>query len=424
VLSCFEAVYADIGDEQSIEQSLSTFSSHLGNILSFLKETDYHTLILLDELGAGTDPAEGSALARALLEAFRERRCTAFVATHYPELKLYAHNVPGVRNASMQFDTETLSPTFRLTIGLPGRSNAFAIARRLGMPEAVVHSAEEMISGESLRADEMLDDLHRLRVQEAQARDEARRAQTEAATHSHALQERLANLEQERREVLRQAESEARQELTALRKEIRDLRRRLQLGVPTSGSQEVLEEAEDALTAFEEQAAELTPKPSLDREQPVVKTESKELRVGDSVRVRSWDMKGTVVSLEGEQAEVQAGALRTRVPLSDLEYRVEPQESETPEPSVVTQTSSNAPSIELDLRGMTAEEAQQRLDRYLDDAAMSTLPWVRIIHGKGTGVLRKTVRHFLHGHPLVTSYKSAAPRDGGDGVTIAQLVNV
>jgi DNA mismatch repair protein MutS2 len=162
----------------------------------------------------------------------------------------------------------------------------------------------------------------------------------------------------------------------------------------------------------------------LDREQPVVKTESKELRVGDSVRVRSWDMKGTVVSLEGEQAEVQAGALRTRVPLSDLEYRVEPQESETPEPSVVTQTSSNAPSIELDLRGMTAEEAQQRLDRYLDDAAMSTLPWVRIIHGKGTGVLRKTVRHFLHGHPLVTSYKSAAPRDGGDGVTIAQLVNV
>lgn len=424
VLSCFEAVYADIGDEQSIEQSLSTFSSHLDNILSFLEKTDHRTLILLDELGAGTDPAEGSALARALLEAFRERRCTAFVATHYPELKLYAHNVPGVRNASMQFDTETLAPTFRLTIGLPGRSNAFAIARRLGMPENVVKTAEDMISGEALRADEMLDDLHRLRVQEARARDESRRAQLEAEAKEKTLRERLANIEEERRDILRETESQARGELEALRREIRDLRRRLQLGVPTEQSREVLEEAEAVFEHLEEEITPSAPEPLLAEEAGPTDIDMGELSVGNAVRVRSWDVEGTLVGLNGEEAEVQAGAMRTRVPLDDIERVARPEKDEEPERTPVTQSSQSSPGMELDLRGMTAEEARQRLDRYLDDAAMSTLPWVRIIHGKGTGVLRRTVREFLSGHPLVTSHEAARPKDGGEGVTLAQLVKV
>jgi len=424
VLSCFEAVYADIGDEQSIEQSLSTFSSHLDNILSFLEKTDHHALILLDELGAGTDPAEGSALARALLEAFRERRCTAFVATHYPELKLYAHNTPGVRNASMQFDTETLAPTFRLTIGLPGRSNAFAIARRLGMPETVVKAAEEMISGESLRADEMLDDLHRLRIQEARARDDSRRAQVEAEAKARTLRERLANIDEERRDILRETQSQARSELDALRREIRDLRRRLQLGVPTEHSREMLKEAETTFAHLEEEIASSAPEPLVAEEDESADIDMGDLRVGDAVRVRSWDMQGTLVSLDGDEVEVQAGAMRTRVPLDDIERVAKTKSDEEPERSPVTQSSQSSPGMELDLRGLTAEEARQRLDRYLDDAAMSTLPWVRIIHGKGTGVLRRTVREFLSGHPLVTSHEAAAPKEGGEGVTLAQLVKV
>jgi len=424
VLSCFEAVYADIGDEQSIEQNLSTFSSHLDNILSFLKTTDHRALVLLDELGAGTDPAEGSALARALLEAFRERRCTAFVATHYPELKLYAHNVPGVRNASMEFDTETLAPTFRLTIGLPGRSNAFAIARRLGMPESVVHAAEEMISGESLRADEMLDDLHRLRIQEARARDASRQAQSKAESQAQTLRKRLANIDEERREILHEVESQAHRELDALRREIRDLRRRLQLGVPTDRSREVLEEAETASKQFETQVAALAPEPLVEESSVPSDGGTGDIGVGDTVRVRSWDMKGTVLDLEGDEAEVQAGVMHTRVPLADLERMIEPKAPEEPERIPVTQSLQPSPGIELDLRGLTAEEARHRLDRYLDDAAMATLPWVRIIHGKGTGVLRRTVREFLTGHPLVSSYKSAPPREGGEGVTMAEMVNV
>ncbi|MGC9399205.1 MAG: endonuclease MutS2 [Anaerolineae bacterium] len=420
-LTCFEAVYADIGDEQSIEQSLSTFSSHLGNILSFLEAADHRALVLLDELGAGTDPAEGSALARALLEAFRERRCMAFVATHYPELKLYAHNTPGVRNASMEFDTETLAPTFRLAIGLPGRSNAFAIARRLGMPASIIREAEAMVSGEALRADEMLDDLHRLRVQAAQARDAARQAEAEAAARERALQARLAALDEEREEILRQAEAEARTELEALRKEVRDLRRRLQLGVPTAGSRRTLEEAETALEALEQQVEELAPTPTRVQEAPAGPVKGT-LQVGDSVRVRSWDVKGSVAAVEGDEVEVQAGAMRTRVPLDDVELLSAHPEPEVPEPASAPQTSS--PGMELDLRGMVVEEACRRLDRYLDDAAMATLPWVRIIHGKGTGALRRAVRELLHEHPLVTAYDSAAPRDGGEGVTIAQLVKV
>ena len=424
VLSYFDAVYADIGDEQSIEQNLSTFSSHLDNILSFLEATDHRALVLLDELGAGTDPAEGAALARALLEAFRERRGTAFVATHYPELKLYAHNVPGVRNASMQFDPETLAPTFRLTIGLPGRSNAFAIARRLGLPESVVQRAEGMLSGEALRADEMLDDLHRLRVQEARARDEARRAQVEAEARTKTLRERLANIDEERRAILREAESQARGELDALRREIRNLRRHLQLGVPTEQSREALRAAEAAFEQFGVAVEASAPEPLVTEDEAPADVPAGELQVGDAVRVRSWDMKGTLVGLDGDEAEVQAGAMRTRVPLTDIERVARPPEPETPERTSVAQRSQSGPGMELDLRGMTAAEARQRLDRYLDDAAMSTLPWVRIIHGKGTGVLRRTVRQFLAGHPLVTSHEAAAPKDGGEGVTIAQLVKV
>jgi len=422
VLSCFEMVVADIGDEQSIEQSLSTFSSHLTNIITFLNDVDHRALVLLDELGAGTDPAEGAALARALLDAFRARRCTVFVATHYPELKLYAHNTPGVRNASMEFDVETLAPTYHLTIGLPGRSNAFAIARRLGLPEHIVKRAQGMLTGEELRAEDMLDDLHNLRLQQVEARDEARKAHREADALTSELRDRLVNIEEERRAVLHRAEAAAEEELEALREEVRALRNKM-LSAPLRDAQQVLEEIEAETETLKVEVSE--PEPLLsDLAAAPEALPDDEIREGDTVRLISLNVKGTILTLEGQTAVIQAGALRTRVPLENVELLYHQRTSEPVSEGVSSSSGLRAPSpgIQIDLRGQTVDEALVRLDSYLDNAAMAALPWVRIVHGKGTGKLRQEVRRFIQGHPLVTSYESAPKNEGGEGATIAHLV--
>ncbi len=419
-ISFFETIYADIGDEQSIEQSLSTFSAHLANMLSFLEETGARSLVLLDELGAGTDPAEGSALARALMEEFRHRRVTGLVATHYPELKLYAHATPGVINASMEFDPETLSPTYRLTIGLPGRSNAFAIARRLGMPEAIVREAQAMVSGESLRAEDMLADLHELRIQTAQARDEARQARRESETTALKLRERLSGIEKERRDVLDKARHEADQELELVRDEVRRLRQRM-AAVPQPEVRQVIEEVQSAVTVVEELVRQ-KPVSAPVEELPLPEPIAGAPRVGDTVRLRTLGMQGTLVSLESGGAVVQAGPARMRVAVEDLELvqrrRARNDEGET----VFVPARGPSPGLQLDLRGMTGEEALERLERYLDEAGRAELPWVRIVHGKGTGTLRREVRRYLHTHPLVASYEAAAEGEGGEGATVVHLV--
>ncbi len=420
-VSCFGAVVADIGDEQSIEQSLSTFSSHLRNILSFLPDVDHRTLVLLDELGAGTDPAEGSALARAVLEAFRGRRATVFVATHYPELKLYAHNTPGVRNASMEFDVETLAPTYRLTIGLPGRSNAFAIARRLGMPESIVRQAQGMISGEELRAEDMLSDLHNLRIQEAQARDEARELRQEAESLREDLRRRLSRIDHERQEVLAQAEAVAMAEVEALRDELRALRTKMLLA-PTVGIRPELGEIEEELDQLE--TSVVRPEP-LVRKLDEVRAPGEmdaQIHEGDMVQLVSVGIQATVLEVDADEVTVQVGAIRTRVPVADVvlvHHQPEPG-PQTAGISLPTRVAS--PGLQIDLRGQTVDEALERLERYLDEAAMAALPWVRIIHGKGTGKLRREVRRYVASHPLVTSYDIAPLNEGGEGATIVQLV--
>jgi DNA mismatch repair protein MutS2 len=421
-LSCFERVVADIGDEQSIEQSLSTFSSHLTNIIGFLPQADHRTLVLLDELGAGTDPAEGAALAHALLDTFRQQRCTAFVATHYPELKLYAHGTPGVRNASMAFDVETLAPTFHLTIGLPGRSNAFAIARRLGLPEGIIKDARQLVSREDLRADDMLEDLHNLRLQEVQARDAARRAHREADALTSELRERLADIETERREVLREAREEAQASIDALQREIHALRQRM-LTTPMRPDDAELEAVQEDAEALEERIPE--PEPllaSLTAEAEGEVETRGPIEVGDTVRVPALNAQGTVLEIEDDEAVVQVGALRTRVDLDELELiqRSRPPVPEDQQVSVPARPQS--PGVQIDLRGQRVAEALDRLDRYLDEASMAALPWVRVVHGKGTGTLRREVRHFMADHPLVTSYETPPPREGGDGATVAHLV--
>ncbi len=423
-LSCFEAVYADIGDEQSIEQSLSTFSSHLNNIVAFLKTVDHRALVLLDELGAGTDPAEGAALARALLEAFRERRSTVLVATHYPDLKLYAHATPGARNASMEFDVETLAPTYRLTIGLPGRSNAFAIAHRLGLPPEIVKHAQGMLSGEALRAEDMLDDLHNLRLQRVRARDQARQAQRDAEDRAAQLRDRLAGIEHERRELLAQAEAQGREVVAALQDEVRALRDRL-LAAPGQIAAPEVDAVADAAAALEVRVPQ--PEPLIAADEIAAPEPAPEptgvLAEGSTVRIPSLGVEGTVLALEGDEAVIQAGAMRTRLPLEDVELlRARPASKPPPTTLSVAAAPRPSPGVEIDLRGQTAAEALANLDAYLDDAAMAALPWVRIIHGKGTGKLRHEVRHFLATHPLVPMYESASEKEGGSGVTVAKLV--
>lgn len=428
-LSFFEAVYADIGDEQSIEQSLSTFSSHLANIVSFLDKIDHRSLVLLDELGAGTDPAEGSALARALLEEIRKRRSFALVATHYPELKLYAHGTPGARNASMQFDTDTLAPTYRLTIGVPGRSNAFAIARRLGLPDRVVKTAQGMVSGAELRTEDMLEDLHQLRLEAARARDAARQARHEAQILANNLRTRLAGINEERQTILQQARDSADAEVEVLRRELDVLRRRLRVeparDVRESLARVVVDietELEDIAAALPILSAEPLTDVALESPMALETMPAGPLALGDTVRVESLGLEGVLVRLVGDEALVQAGPVRTRVPVPTLTL-VRRGQRPAPEIPASVPAAATSPGLQLDLRGLTADEALLRLDRYLDQATLARLPWVRVIHGKGTGILRREVRRMLGDHPLVVRYESATERDGGDGVTVVHLVN-
>ncbi len=412
-LSVFKHIYADIGDEQSIEQNLSTFSAHMVNLISFLGLADHRALVLLDELGAGTDPGEGAALARAILEYLRARSVTTLVATHYPELKAWAlpSITPGAINASVEFDPETLSPTYRLSIGLPGRSNAFAIATRLGLDAAMVDAARAMVAEGALHAEDLLADIHRARAEAQAAHQAAARAQAEAERIEKELRERLSNIEQERREVLDTARQEARARLDALEDEIRALRGRL--------SQ--VHAAE--LAAIEARRAELA-KTAMPKTSPVAMPEPRHpVAEGDRVWVARLKTEGNVLSVDGREAEVQAGRLRLRLPVDELEWRA------SPEPASLgaaqrpaARSFSASPGMELDLRGQLTEDALIQLDRYIDNAFRASLPWVRIIHGHGTGALKRAVRDTLKKHALIKTFESGKEGEGGDGVTVAWLV--
>ncbi len=421
-LSPFDDVYADIGDEQSIEQSLSTFSSHITNIISFLDKADERSLVLLDELGAGTDPAEGSALARALLEHFRRRRSTTFVATHYPELKTYAQLTPGARNGSVEFDAESLSPTYRLSIGLPGRSNALTIARRLNMPQRIVEEARDMVSAEDRRTQDMLDDIHRLRIEMAQAREEADAARAEAKRILRGLQDRLAAIEDERQQILEEARREAAELLDSVRREVRQLRSRLRAAAaPVDAVRTVTEELKTLESEMPTARPLETPEQATEDEWSGI-VERRAIQPGDRVWVRPLKSEGEVLKVAEGEAEVQVGRARTQVALAALELRQGEGPEQVPEgPSVSTETPPS-PGRSIDLRGGRVEESLRELDRYLDQAMRSGLPEARIIHGKGTGTLRLAVRDFLANHPLVREFEAADYREGGDGVTVAVIV--
>jgi DNA mismatch repair protein MutS2 len=416
-LSVFDGIYADIGDEQSIEQSLSTFSGHLTNIIHILDQAGEHSLLLLDELGAGTDPVEGSALARAILSHLLERRLTTLVATHYSELKAFAQTTPGVENASVEFDVETLSPTFRLQVGLPGRSNAFAIAERLGLPTGIVQGARALVSPEELQTESLLAEIQGAHRETLAARDEALLAQRAAQEQQRRLAARLATIEAERASILAEARADARHGLTEVRHEIEALH--AEMTGRKQGStltDEWLAQARRRVSAKEEVVAALAPSPAVEEIIP-----PGEIAIGDLVWVAGLGTTGQLVGLDQDSAQVQVGSFFVRVQRSELEWRGRPGITEAEPPSALRGIHPS-PGLELDLRGQRVEEIRPRLDKYLDDAFLAALPFVRIVHGKGTGALRQAVSEQLRNHPLVQSYRLGADSEGGNGVTVAYLL--
>jgi DNA mismatch repair protein MutS2 len=414
-LRVFETVFADIGDEQSIEQSLSTYSSHLTNLCSFLDLVDRDSLVLLDELGAGTDPSEGASIARAMLEYLLNTLATCVVATHYPELKAWASLTAHAANANVAFDYETLRPLYTLSIGLPGRSNAFAIAQRLGIPESILDSARGYMDGNAARAEDMLAAIAQLQKDADDARAAARKSQNDAEGNADRVRARLNAIDDERKQLLAQARDEAAREVEQLRAELRRLRARV---VASGGTLDDVKAIETALGAAEEKHMPAPPVP--------VKAEpqrKRAIQVGDIVRVRSLNSEAEVGAIVGAEADVQIGRMRMRVKLSELERvrakRVEEREQPEQKTSYVEQTPS--PGIELDLRGMTTEEGVAEVEAYLDKAARAALPFARIIHGKGTGALRKAVREAIKRHGGVASFETGQEGEGGDGVTVVKF---
>jgi DNA mismatch repair protein MutS2 len=423
VLSVFEDVFADIGDEQSIEQSLSTFSGHVTNIVSILKEANSHSLVLLDELGAGTDPQEGSALARAVMTHLLDRSITSMIATHYPELKAYAHTTPGVSNASVEFDLKTLQPTYHLTIGLPGRSNALAIAERLGMPGPIIEAARSEIDPTDVRAEDLLDEIHRQRDLARQAREKADAARREAESLRDELAERLDQIEDERFALMEETRQQAERDLERLREELEDLRRQL---ARARQPLEVVDEVEKAVETLEEEVSE--PVVREEPEKPVRKPQGP-LRLGEKVHLRSLGQDGVVRAMGEDEIEVQVGRLRIRARHADV---VRKGESETQaEEAKVTKKSGkitlpytpDSPGVELDIRGQRVDEGLDAMDRYLERAYLAGLPFVRIIHGKGTGKLRQSVRQALGRNPHVKRFEGGGRTEGGEGVTVAHLTS-
>ncbi len=421
-LPIFDAVYADIGDEQSIEQSLSTFSSHIGNIISVLGGATANSLVLLDELAAGTDPVEGSALAKAILTHLLDMGCLTVATTHHGELKAFAHVTPGVTNASVEFDAETLAPTYRLHIGLPGQSNALAIAQRLGMPPQILEEARAGIDPDRLAVESMISDLHREREAAQSASATQRTAAREAERARERVTKELKSLEANRERLIertrQEMEAELQQARTRLREALRELQRAERLTVFERAA--AVEAVQAEVDVVAESAKKIEGKRRRPRRGPLPA-----IQPGDRVYLLDVPTPGEAISAPDAQGEldVKLGALRARINVKQIE-RVEAGDTgqETREPNAYAFPSlMSHVSPELDLRGLTVDEALLLIDQRIDQAARAGVGELRIIHGKGTGTLRRAVREMLKRHALVRRHATAEPRAGGDGVTVVEV---
>ncbi len=418
-LPLFHDVFADIGDEQSIEQSLSTFSGHITNIIRILKKIDARSLVIFDELGAGTDPQEGAALARAILNHLLETGCTTLVATHYPELKTFAHSTEGVVNASLEFDIKTLRPTYHLTIGLPGRSNALLIAQRLGLPQPIIESAKGEISPDDLRADKLLDDIRKERNRTSRERQKLEKARDKLEAQTKEIEKRLEKIEDERREVIAKARAEGELEVAVLKRNIELVEVSTQKSKATARSDQC-DRREDGKDRRESGSASGEKKRTAYQ-----RSVSQSLKLGERVTVSTLKADGVVTALGESDAEVQIGSLRVRARLIDLQRKGQeaenPKEVEKAVSSEQVPVNTKSPGMEINLRGKLVDDGLDELERYLERAYSSGLLFVRIVHGKGTGKMREAVRNALKSSSYVTSFEEPKDSEGGAGVTVAKI---
>ena len=422
----FHKVLADIGDEQSIAQSLSTFSSHMTNIVGILQEADDNTLILFDELGAGTDPVEGAALAAAIIESARGMGALVAATTHYAELKVYAMTTPGVENASCEFNVETLAPTYRLILGIPGKSNAFAISRRLGLPEYIIEKAAARLDAENVRFEDVLTKLEQQRQEMEQEREEARRLKLETEQSAKVAQEYRKKLEEERAKVVEKAQAEARAILQEARDasdlafaELKDMRKK-------QAKEQNWQQVNDRRAEVRRLLNDTEKKVGGTKQEQEVLPPTRDAVVGDTVELLSMGTRATVLSVNKDGSlQLQAGILK----ISAKQSEVRVVEGETQSQKQVRQIMKRAehtlrtaavPS-QVDLRGMMTDEAIAVLEQFLDTAMMGKLETVTIVHGKGTGAVRNAVRTYLKRSRYVKSFRPGRYGEGEDGVTVAEM---
>ena len=423
-LSIFDEIYADIGDEQSIEQSLSTFSSHMVNIVDILKNANKSSLCLFDELGAGTDPTEGAALAIAILSHLHKRSIRTMATTHYSELKVYALSTKGVENASCEFDIQTLSPTYRLLIGIPGKSNAFAISSKLGLPDSIIDLAKAEIESDKIGFEDLLSDLEASRIKIEQEQSELAAYKSRIKTLEEQLKNKKDKIEERKERILREAQEEARTILQNAKDTADEAIRNIQKYGDTSS----IKELEHSRGNLRDKIKEKNSKLSTPTENANIKTlKPNQLKLGDTVKIISMGLKGSVSSLPDAKGNlfVQCGIIRSQVALSDLvlvkEDVITEKTFKKSSSSSIKMSKSFAISTEINLLGMTVDEALAALDKYLDDAYLAHLPSVRIVHGKGTGALRKAVTSHLKRVSTIKSYRLGEYGEGDAGVTIAEF---
>lgn len=426
-LAVFTEVYADIGDEQSIEQSLSTFSSHMTNIVSILDKADKDSLVLFDELGAGTDPTEGAALATAVLSFLHNMKVRTMATTHYSELKVFALSTEGVENACCEFDVETLRPTYRLLIGIPGKSNAFAISKKLGLPDFIIEDAKQYIDSQDESFEDVISSLEASRVTIEKEQEEIARYKTEVENLKKKLESKQERLDEQKERILQKAREEA-QTVLQEAKDFADETIRI-INKQTSGGNisRTLEKERAKLRGKLEDVDTKLNKPKEKTPKKTVKP--KELKIGDTVKVLSMNLKGTVSTLPNAKGDffVQMGILRSQVNIKDIE-KIEEQTISGPGASLqksstskIKMSKSSYISPEVNLIGMTVDEALSVLDKYLDDAYLAHLSQVRVVHGRGTGALRNGVHSHLRRLKYVKSFRLGNFGEGDTGVTIVEF---
>ena len=422
-LAVFDQVYADIGDEQSIEQSLSTFSSHMTTIVSILKEVTLNSLVLFDELGAGTDPTEGAALATAILDHLHRQGIRAMATTHYSELKVYALSTEGVENACCEFDVESLRPTYRLLIGIPGKSNAFAISSRLGLEDFLIEDAKKRINAQDVSFEDMMAELQDSRVKLLNEQEEITRYKSEIRTLRDALQKKQDRIDERKEKILSDAAAQA----NAILQEAKDYADETMKNFHKFGKASIsVKDMEAERARLREKIKENDSRTAKAAPKPKKKLKAAALHIGDRVRVLSLNLEGTVSTLPNPKGDlfVQMGILRSQVNINDLEYIGEAenlQKGMTTGSGKLRMSKSAAVSTEINLIGMTVDEAIAHLDKYLDDAYLAHVPSVRIVNGKGTGALRTAVHQYLKRCKHVKTFRLGTFGEGDAGVTIAEF---